>query len=104
MPEFNLYTPAPLVAINTSFSFSLLAMIELTLMSCSPVSYTHLDVYKRQLPTVQGSCQWDAAAVVDNAGNYRTMLEKEYHRYPALIPESPFMDDKACLLYTSRCV
>ena len=35
------------------------------------------------------------AAVVDNAGNYRTMLEKEYHRYPALIPESPFMDDKA---------
>ena len=22
-------------------------------------------------------------------------LEKEYHRYPALIPESPFMDDKA---------
>ena len=25
----------------------------------------------------------------------RQMLEKEYHRYPALIPESPFMDDKA---------
>ena len=50
---------------------------------------------QRSLPTVQGSCQWYAAAVVDNAGNYRTMLEKEYHRYPALIPESPFMDDKA---------
>lgn len=44
---------------------------------------------QRSLPTVQGSCQWYAAAVVDNAGNYRTMLEKEYHRYPALIPESP---------------
>ena len=43
---------------------------------------------QRSLPTVQGSCQWYAAAVVDNAGNYRTMLEKEYHRYPALIPES----------------
>ena len=41
-----------------------------------------------------GSCQW-YAAVVDNAGNYRTMLEKEYHRYRLLIPESPFMDDKA---------
>ncbi len=50
---------------------------------------------QRSLPTVQGSCQWYAAAVVDNAGNYRTLLEKEYHRYPALIPESPFMDDKA---------
>ena len=50
---------------------------------------------QRSLPTVQGSCQWYASAVVDNAGNYRTMLEKEYHRYPALIPESPFMDDKA---------
>lgn len=50
---------------------------------------------QRSLPAVQGSCQWYAAAVVDNAGNYRTMLEKEYHRYPALIPESPFMDDKA---------
>lgn len=50
---------------------------------------------QRSLPTVQGSCQWYASAVVDNAGNYRTLLEKEYHRYPALIPESPFMDDKA---------
>lgn len=50
---------------------------------------------QRSLPTVQGSCQWYAAAVVDNAGNYRTLLEKDYHRYPALIPESPFMDDKA---------
>ncbi len=50
---------------------------------------------QRSLPTVQGSCQWYAAAVVENAGNYRTLLEKEYHRYPALIPASPFMDDKA---------
>ncbi len=50
---------------------------------------------QRSLPTVQGSCQWYAAAVVENAGNYRTLLEKEYHRYPALIPTSPFMDNKA---------
>lgn len=50
---------------------------------------------QRSLSTVEGSCQWYAAAVVDNTGNYRTMLEKEYHRYPALIPESPFMDNKA---------
>ena len=50
---------------------------------------------QRSLPTVQGSCQWYAAAVVENAGNYRTLLEKDYHRYPALIPTSPFMDDEA---------
>ena len=50
---------------------------------------------QRSLPTVSGSCQWYAAAVVDNPGNYCTLLEKDYHRYPALIPTSPFMDDKA---------
>ena len=50
---------------------------------------------QRSLPTVSGSCQWYAAAVVDNPGNYCTLLEKNYHRYPALIPTSPFMDDKA---------
>lgn len=50
---------------------------------------------QRSLPTVEGSCQWYAAAVVDNPGNYCTLLEKEYHRYPALVPTSPFMDDKA---------
>lgn len=50
---------------------------------------------QRSLPAVQGSCQWYASAVTGNAGNYRTLLEKEYHRYPALLPASPFMDDKA---------
>jgi hypothetical protein len=50
---------------------------------------------QRSLTEVQGSCQWYAAAVVENAGNYRTMLEKEYHRYPALVPTMPFIDDKA---------
>ena len=50
---------------------------------------------QRSLPAVGGSCQWYAAAVVDNPGNYCSLLEKKYHRYPALIPTSPFMDDKA---------
>ena len=50
---------------------------------------------QRSLPTVQGSCQWYAAAVAENPGNYGTLLEKQYHRYPALIPTSPFIDDKA---------
>ncbi len=50
---------------------------------------------QRTLPGVEGSCQWYAAAVVDNPGNYRSMLERDYHRYPALQPAMPFMDDKA---------
>ena len=50
---------------------------------------------QRSLPTVQGSCQWYSAAVVENPVNYDTLLEKNYHHYTALIPTSPFMDDKA---------
>ena len=50
---------------------------------------------QRSLPTVQGSCQWYAAAVVNNPGKYRDLLVQEYHRYPALVPVFPFMDDKA---------
>lgn len=50
---------------------------------------------QRSLPAVQGRCQWYAAAVVENPGNYCTLLQKNYHRYPALLPTSPFMDDKA---------
>jgi uncharacterized lipoprotein YddW (UPF0748 family) len=50
---------------------------------------------QRGLPNVEGSCQWYAAAVVENPGNYCTLLEKDYHRYPALIPASPFMDNEA---------
>ena len=50
---------------------------------------------QRSLPTVQGSCQWYAASVVANKGHYRDMLVKEYHKYPALLPASPFMDHEA---------
>ena len=50
---------------------------------------------QRSLPAVQGSCQWYAAAVVDNPGGYRDLLVNEYHKYPALIPTSPFIDDEA---------
>ena len=50
---------------------------------------------QRSLPNVQGSCQWYAAAVVNNPGNYRTMLEREYHKYPALQPLMPWIDKKA---------
>ena len=49
---------------------------------------------QRSLPTVLGSCQWYAAAVIANMGGYRDMLVNEYHKYPALPPRSPFIDDK----------
>ena len=50
---------------------------------------------QRSLPNVQGSCQWYAAAVVNNPGNYRTMLEQHYHNTPALQPLMPYIDKKA---------
>ena len=50
---------------------------------------------QRSMPHVQGSCQWYAAAVVNNPGNYRTALEKIYHSTPALQPLMPFIDNKA---------
>ena len=50
---------------------------------------------QRSMRNVQGSCQWYAAAVVANPAGYRDLLVKEYHKYPALVPTSPFMDDKA---------
>lgn len=49
---------------------------------------------QRSEPNVQGSCQWYAAAVVNNPGGYRTMLEQNYHKYPALQPLMPFIDSK----------
>ncbi len=50
---------------------------------------------QRSLSNIQGSCQWYAAAVVNNPGNYRTLLETEIHKHPALQPLMPFIDKKA---------
>lgn len=50
---------------------------------------------QRSLPNIKGSCQWYAAAVVNNPGNYRTVLEQQYHSTPALQPLMPFIDKKA---------
>ncbi len=60
---------------------------------------THQQGAKMQLQRshadVKGSCQWPASAVVENAGGYRTALETVYHKYPALQPLYPFIDNKA---------
>ncbi len=50
---------------------------------------------QRNLSNIKGSCQWYAAAVVNNPGNYRTVLEKQYHSTPALQPLMTFIDAKA---------
>ena len=50
---------------------------------------------QRSLPGVEGSCQWYAKAVVDNPGNYGTMLKETFHKYPALAPLMPWIDAKA---------
>lgn len=43
---------------------------------------------------VQGTVLWYAKAVVDNIGNYGSVLRTNYWRYPALQPLMPFIDDK----------
>ncbi len=50
---------------------------------------------QRTLHGVDGSCQWYAKAVVDNVGNYGTMLKENYHKHPALAPLMPWIDRKA---------
>ena len=50
---------------------------------------------QRAFANVQGSCQWYAAACVNNPGNYRTMLQQVYHSTPALQPLMTFIDKKA---------
>ena len=50
---------------------------------------------QRSYTSIGGSCQWPASAVAENVGGYASALEKEYHRWLALQPEFPFIDDKA---------
>lgn len=50
---------------------------------------------QRALKNIKGSCFWDAASAADNAGGYRDYLSAGMYRYPALMPQYPFMDDEA---------
>ena len=50
---------------------------------------------QRAYTSIKGSCLWDAASVANNVGGYRDILAQNYHRYPALMPASPFIDDDA---------
>jgi uncharacterized lipoprotein YddW (UPF0748 family) len=49
----------------------------------------------QQLPHVGGSVLWYAKAVVDNIGQYGTLLRNHYWHYPALQPLMSFIDTKS---------
>lgn len=50
---------------------------------------------QRNLPGIQGSCQWYAAAVCENPAGYQDVLRQVYHSTPALQPLMPWIDSKA---------
>ena len=50
---------------------------------------------QREARHVGGSCLWYSAAVVRNEGGFATELQRNYHRYPALQPNFPFIDKNA---------
>lgn len=47
-----------------------------------------------KMSNVKGTVLWYAKAVVDNVGNYGSVLRTNYWRYPALQPLMPFIDNK----------
>ncbi len=48
-----------------------------------------------QMHHVSGTVLWYAKAMVDNVGNYATVMRDTYWRYPALQPQMPFIDSKS---------
>ena len=48
-----------------------------------------------EMGNVNGTVLWYAKAVVDNVGNYGSLLEKVYWKYPAFVPTMPYIDGKA---------
>lgn len=50
---------------------------------------------ERQLKNISGACFWYAKSLVDNPGNYATVLRNNYFHEPALQPEMTFITKKA---------
>ena len=71
-----------------------------TLLTTSPetVSYTHLDVYKRQLQV------WAEAMTIYRSGHYSMKFSKSIQRQLVEVQKDFMPEDTDCLLYTSRCV
>ena len=66
-----------------------------------PVSYTHLDVYKRQalIPHSPASPSMVAYVAMEKIG-----MAMPYYRQEFLMNQLGFTPPRDCLLYTSRCV
>ena len=62
----------------------------------SPVSYTHLDVYKRQKEALTEIAQAHEFEIISLGGGRERMELPEYRAAAQRL--------EACLLYTSRCV
>ena len=62
-----------------------------------PDSHQMIAKYKlhSQMPNVKGTVLWYAKAVVDDIGNYGSMLRNVYWKHKALQPLMPFIDQKA---------
>ena len=48
-----------------------------------------------QMDNVNGTVLWYAKAVVDNIGNYGSVMKNVYWKYPAFVPTMPYIDGKA---------
>ena len=48
-----------------------------------------------EMGNVNGTVLWYAKAVVDNVGNYGSLLENVYWKYPAFVPTMSYIDGKA---------
>ena len=70
---------------------------------CTPVSYTHLDVYKRQQGPCEGEDQHGADHGLEALGDAGGNVLKGHHAAHAVEHKGEQQGD-ACLLYTSRCV
>ena len=70
------------------------------------VSYTHLDVYKRQLHINDGEetnvLLYDSIEQIGDEDGYLFLSYGD--RQTVVIPPSAFVRGESCLLYTSRCV
>ena len=64
---------------------------EMDVIRAIAVSYTHLDVYKRQLYCIQSFGKWSDC-------------ESDYKYHSPDTDQSTYAQCKNCLLYTSRCV
>ena len=80
-------------------------------MMSGPVSYTHLDVYKRQgYDEVWGDAAGNVYGRIHGADRALPALVLNTHLDhvdpgdPSLWPTPPFAAEIVCLLYTSRCV